>query len=109
MRGTRLIPIALIALALGGCMQRQPAYYMVDPSTGRMVPLARSTMPPAYWATYGQQASASASPQPVYSQPLASAQAASPAPQPQAENRGLFSSSPAAAQQSYAQAQPYGP
>ena len=71
-----------------------------------MVPLARSTMPPAYWATYGQQNSVSASPQPVYSQPLAPTQMAASPPQPQADARGLFSSSPAAAQQSYAQAQP---
>jgi polysaccharide export outer membrane protein len=104
MRATQLFTSVLIALALGGCMQRQPAYYMVDPATGRTVPLARSTLPPAYWATYGQQTYASASPQPVYSQPLLAKQAASsPA---QADNRGLFSSSPAAAQQSYAQAQP---
>jgi polysaccharide biosynthesis/export protein len=104
MRATRLLTSALIALALGGCMQRQPAYYMVDPASGRMVPLARSTMPPAYWATYGQQTSASASPQPVYSQPLPPTQA-SPS-QPQTDSGALYSSSPAAAQQSYAQAQP---
>jgi polysaccharide export outer membrane protein len=94
----RLVPLfssALIALALGGCMQRQPAYYMVDPATGRMIPLARNTMQPAYSPTY--QTYASASPQRVYSQPL---------PPTQPESRALFSSSPAAAQQSYAQAQP---
>ena len=71
MRGSRLLTSALIALALGGCMQqRQPTYYMVDPATGRMVPLARSTMPPAYAATYGQQSYASVSPQPAYSLPM---------------------------------------
>src|SRR5947199_321378 len=48
MRVIPLLSSALIALALGGCMQRQPTYYMVDPATGRMTPLARNTMQPAY-------------------------------------------------------------
>lgn len=105
MLGTRLIPIALVALVLAGCMQRQPAYYVLDPATGRMTPLGQSTMQPAYAPGYAQrgyaQTYASASPQPVYSQPLP----AGPAPQT-AESRGIFSSSPAAVQQSYVQPQP---
>jgi len=74
-------------------------------------------MPPAYAATYGQQNYATASPPPVYSQPLPPqpAYAAAPPAQPsyppapvpqQVANRGLFSSSPVVAQQTYAQAQP---
>jgi polysaccharide export outer membrane protein len=101
MRRSRLFTSALIALALGGCMQRQQTtYYMVDPATGRMMPMVHSTMPPAYAATYGQQNYASASPQPAYSQPLATA------PAPASTDRGLFSRSPAVAQQSFAPAQP---
>jgi polysaccharide export outer membrane protein len=114
MRATRLFSFALIALALGGCMQRQPTtYYMVDSATGRMVPMVRSTMPPAYAATYGRQDYAPASPQAVYSQPLPPSSQAYATAQPmqspyasapqQPANRGLFSSSPAVAQQTYAQ------
>jgi len=114
MRATRLFSLMLIALALGGCMQRQQTtYYMVDSATGRMVPMVRSTMPPAYAATYGRQDYAPVSPQPVYSQPLLPSQPAYATPQPmqspyasapqQPGNRGLFSSSPAVAQQTYAQ------
>ncbi len=90
MRVTQLLPCALIALALAGCMQRQPAYYMIDPATGRMVPLAQSTMQPAYnpayaQAAYAQQSYASASPQPVYSQPV---------PQPAAQPQPAYAPGP---------------
>jgi polysaccharide export outer membrane protein len=90
MRGLRLFFAGLTAFALAGCMHRQQAY-VVDPATGRAVPVVQSYAQPRYAApayapaptTYGQG-------QPTY-----------PPPQ-QAAARPLYSASPAAAQQAYA-------
>ena len=90
MRGIPLLSAALMALALAGCMHQQQTYYVVDPATGQPVPVVQQYQQPQY----AQQGYAP----PGYQQP---------APQYGANSRGLFASSPAAAQQSYA-TQPYG-
>ena len=113
MRSARLLLSALTALALAGCMQHQrQAYYVLDPATGQPVPVVQSYSQPAY---------ASAYPQPAYAQPANAPGVANsyvqymPPPQPSApaaplkkkkEASGLYSRSPAAAQQSYAPPQP---
>jgi polysaccharide export outer membrane protein len=95
-----------MALALAGCLHREQAYYIVDPATGQRVPVARSYGQAAYaQAGYGQPAYAQAgSAGAAYAPPTATygqAQATyAPAEQPVA-SRGLFSRSPAAAQQAY--------
>jgi polysaccharide export outer membrane protein len=83
MRGFPLFFSALAALALAGCMHQQQAYYVVDPATGQPVPVVQPYQP-----QYAQQGYA-----PPYQQP---------APHVADNSRGLFSPSPAAAQQSYA-------
>jgi polysaccharide export outer membrane protein len=85
MRGVLRFSAALIALALAGCMHQQQSYYIVDPATGQPVPVVQQYQQPQYGAGYASQA---------YQQP---------APQYADGSRGLFSSSPATAQQSYAQ------
>ena len=90
MRRLPLLSAALIALALAGCMHEQQTYYVVDPATGQPVPVVQQYQQ----SQYAQQGYAPAG----YQQP---------APQYADNSRGLFSSSPAAAQQSYA-AQAYG-
>ena len=90
MRRIPLLSSALMALALAGCMHQQQTYYVVDPATGQPVPVVQQYQQPQY----GQQGYAP----PAYQQP---------APQYADNSRGLFSSSPAAAQQSYT-AQAYG-
>ena len=112
MRSARLLVSALTALALAGCMQQRQAYYIVDPATGQPVPVVQ---------TYSQPAYASAYPQPTYAQPNYAPRAAdsyvqyvppqqphaaAPAPKKKKEASGLYSRSPAAAQQSYAWPQP---
>src|SRR5665213_1169211 len=74
MRQSHILVAVLAALALGGCMQRhvQPTAYVMDPQTGQMMPVV------------AQQRQFT---QPVY--------------QPQAAPQALYSSSPAAVQQSY--------
>jgi CubicO group peptidase (beta-lactamase class C family) len=72
----------LAALAVGACARQQQAYYVVDPNTGQPVPVVM------------QQQIA----QPQYVQQTYAAQ-----PQYAQDQRGLFSSSPAYAQQSYAE------
>jgi polysaccharide export outer membrane protein len=96
MRILRIFSVALIPLALAGCLQREPQQvtYKVDPATGKTV---RVTAPPRLsgWAFFR--------PAPRRTQTAASqanGQTASSAP---ADPR-LYSSSPAAAQQTYAQA-----
>src|SRR5512146_1179354 len=79
MRRIPLLSSALMALALAGCMHQQQTYYVVDPATGQPVPVVQQYQQPQY-AQSG------------YQPPAARA----------ADSRGLFSSSPAAAQQSYA-------
>jgi polysaccharide export outer membrane protein len=73
------------ALAVGACARQQPVYYVLDSNTGQPVPVAtqQQSMPPQY----AQQPAA----QPRYAQ----------------SDRGLFSSSPAYAQQAYGQPPQY--
>jgi protein involved in polysaccharide export with SLBB domain len=85
MRGVLRFAAALIALALAGCMHQQQSYFIVDPATGQPVPVVQQYQQPQYASGTAAQA---------YQQP---------APQNADSNRGLFSSSPATAQQSYAQ------
>src|SRR5665213_3181526 len=82
MRQSHILVAVLAALALGGCMQRhvQPTAYVMDPQTGQMMPVV------------AQQRQFT---QPVYQQQAA------PVYQPQAAPQALYSSSPAAVQQSY--------
>jgi len=86
MRGATLVLTALAALALAGCMHQQQTYYIVDPATGQPVPVVQQYRPQYAQQPYGQSA---------YRPPAAPATA---------DSRGLFSSSPSAAQQSYAAA-----
>jgi polysaccharide export outer membrane protein len=114
MRARLSISAALMALALAGCMQQRQAYYVVDPATGQPVPVVQ---------TYSQPAYASAYPQPTYAQPnyapraadsyvqyappqQPAASAPAPAAKKKKEATGLYSRSPAAAQQSSAWPQP---
>ena len=96
MRVLRLFFVAVIALALAGCLHREPQQvtYKVDPATGKTV---RVATPPRLsgWA-FLRPAPRHAQAAPTYAQP----RRASSAP---ADPR-LYSSSPAAAQQTYAQA-----
>ena len=88
MRGARLLLAVLAAFAVGACARQQPTYYVVDPNTGQPVPVVTQQQqfaPPEY----AQQG---------YAQPPQSVQ-----PPYDQSSRGLFSSSPATAQQSYAQ------
>ncbi|MDO8875699.1 MAG: hypothetical protein Q7V40_06280, partial [Pseudolabrys sp.] len=87
MRGVRILFVVMAALAVGACM-RQPAqtYYIIDPQTGQPVPVITQqqqfTQP-----QYAQQ--------PMVQQPMA----------PQGGSHGLYSTSPAYAQQAYGPAQ----
>jgi polysaccharide export outer membrane protein len=81
MRGVSLFLTSLMALATAGCMHQQQTYYIVDPATGQPVPVVQQYQQPQY-AQAG------------YPQPAHESRGS--------DNRGLFSSSPAAAQQSYA-------
>ena len=89
MRDVLRLSVALIALALAGCMHQEQSYYIVDPATGQPVPVMHQYQQPQYAGGYTAQA---------YQQPT---------PQYADNNRGLFSSSPASAQQSYAAAPTY--
>jgi len=73
MRGARLLLAVLAAFAVAGCMRQQPAYYVIDPSTGQ----------PVQALTQQQQ----------FTQPQAAPRGRS----------GLYSTSPAYEQQSYAE------
>jgi polysaccharide export outer membrane protein len=125
MREARLLLAVVAALAVGACARQQPAYYIVDPANGQLVPVV--TQPQYAQQTYQQpaaqpQAAASSGErglftsqqsyaQPQYVQPpqqYAPQTYQQPVAQPQASPsgpRGLYSSSPAYAQQSYAQPQ----
>src|SRR3569832_1237997 len=85
MRGVPFFLTSLMALATAGCMHQQQTYHVVDPATGQPVPVVQQYQQP-------QNAQAGSVVTPSY-------QAAAPHA---VDNRGLFSSSPAAAQQSYA-------
>jgi polysaccharide export outer membrane protein len=85
MRGARLLLAVTAALAVSGCARQQPAYYVMDPNTGQPVPVVSQQ---SYASPdYAQQ---------TYPQPATQSYA-------QGGGRGLFSSSPGTAQQSYAQ------
>ena len=85
MRGARLLLAVVAALAAGACARQQPAYYVIDPNSGQPVPVV--TQQQYAQPDYAQQ---------TYQQPAAPSY-------DQSGGRGLFSSSPATAQQSYAQ------
>ena len=85
MRGSRILFAVLAAIAVSGCMRQQPqAYYIIDPQTGQPIPV----MQPQQQFTQ---------PQPQYAQPTSAQQIAQ-----QSGSRGLYSTSPAYAQQAYA-------
>ena len=107
MRYARFLLPILIALTVAACARQQPAYYVLDPSTGQPVPVVQQ---------YGQPGAA----QPQYAQSYAAPQPSYARPQPaQSSGRGLFTSQrsapayayqPQYAQQGYAQpanAQPH--
>lgn len=82
MRGARLLLALMTALAVSACARQQQTYYVIDPNTGQPVPVVN------------QQA---------YSVPLMPPNSAPMSAQASAsDSRGLFSSSPAYAQQTYA-------
>jgi polysaccharide export outer membrane protein len=85
MRGARLLFAVLTALMVSACARQQPAYYVMDPNTGQPVPVVTQQQYPQ--SDYAQQ---------TYLQPAAPSY-------DQAGGRGLFSSSPAVAQQAMAQ------
>jgi polysaccharide export outer membrane protein len=95
MRARPFISAALIAFALAGCMQRQKqAYYVIDPTTGQAVPVVQSYSQ-ARAPLYAQSGAVSAQPlQPAYAPPAHT-------------DARLYSSSPAAAQQTYEQTRVY--
>ena len=80
-------------------MQKQPAYYVIDPQTGQPVPVVAQTQftqPQYAQSGYGQP-----SYQSTYQQPTPPAYRPPPPPPP--GSRNLYSTSPAMAQQAYAQ------
>jgi polysaccharide export outer membrane protein len=86
MRGARLLLALMTAFAVSACARQQQTYYVIDPNTGQPVPVIN------------QQAYSVPSMPP--SSGFMSAQAS--ANTPRSDSRGLFSSSPAYAQQTYA-------
>jgi hypothetical protein len=86
MQKARLLLALVAALAVGACMHRQPTYYALDPHTGQPVAMVA---------------------QPQYAQPRFAQQTYAPPtyrrPSPMQSDHGLYSSSPAYAQQSYDQ------
>ena len=80
MRGFLRLSAALVALALAGCMHQQQTYYIVDPATGRPVPVVQQYQAPQY-TRQGYASPGNREPSPHYT-----------------DSRGLFGSSPAAAQ-----------
>jgi polysaccharide export outer membrane protein len=90
MRGARILFAVVAALAVSGCM-REPAqtYYIIDPQTGQPVPVVTQQQQQFVQPQYAERA---------YPTPGAAAP-------PQSNSRGLYSRSPAYAQQAYAQPQ----
>lgn len=82
MRGARLLLAMVAAIAVSACARQQPVYYVMDPNTGQPVRVVNQPVPSA--------------------PPDAMAQATLPASSSD-DSRGLFSSSPASAQQAYGQ------
>ena len=102
MRGARLALALLTALAVSACARQKQTYYVIDPNTGQPVPVVN------------QQAYTVPS-MPPNSAPMSSPMAAQASVPSSSDSRGLFSSSPAYAQQyaeqpayaqTYAQAAP---
>jgi polysaccharide export outer membrane protein len=87
MREARSLLALVTALAVSACARQQQTYYVIDPNTGQPVPVVN------------QQAYSVPSMPPISSSPM-SAQAS--ANNRTSDSRGLFSSSPAYAQQTYA-------
>jgi len=81
MRGARLLLAFVTALAVSACARQQPVYYVMDPNTGQPVRVVNQQVPSAPPGAMAQSM-AQATPD---------------------DSRGLFSSSPAYAQQSYGQ------
>ena len=86
MRGARLLLAVMAALAVGACARQQPTYYVIDPNTGQPVPVVTAA---ALRASRNMRSRL---------RPAAYQQ-----PSPAQSDRGLFSSSPAYAQQAYGQ------
>ncbi|WP_210209849.1 polysaccharide biosynthesis/export family protein [Pseudolabrys taiwanensis] len=110
MRTAKLLLPILFALAAAGCARQQQTYYIIDPQTGQPVPVvAQQAQPYGPQGQYAQQsyeqqpAYEAAAPQPQYApQPYQQQYAQAPAAPPSGSSaRGLFSRSPAYAQQSY--------
>lgn len=101
MRGARILFAVVAALAASGCMRQQAqTQYIIDPQTGQPVPVVvqqQQFTQPQYAQTYA--------PPGMVAQGMA--------PAPPAGSRGLYSTSPAYAQQAYAPPQvaqaPYQP
>lgn len=97
MRGARLALALMTALAVSGCLRQQQTYYVMDPNTGQPVPVvnqqayAMPSMPPGSSPMMAQAS---------MTMPPSSALQAQASPPRSADSRGLFSSSPAYAQQS---------
>lgn len=86
MRHARFLLALVAALTIGACARQQPTNYVVDPSTGQLVPVVAQTQftqPQYAQRSYGQ---------PANQRPAAAA-----------GDRSLYSSSPAYAQQAYAE------
>ncbi len=106
MRGARILFAVVAALAVSGCLRQQAqTQYIIDPQTGQPVPVIvqqQQFTQPQYAQTYAPPGMVS---QGNSYQGLA--------PAPPASSRGLYSSSPAYAQQAYAPPQyaqaPYQP
>lgn len=89
MRGARILFAVVAALAVSACMrQTAPTYYIIDPQTGQPVPVITQQQ---QLMAQPQVAQRPYAPQ-TYQAPQAAARG----------SRGLYSSSPAYAQQSYA-------
>ena len=111
MRTAKFLLPLLFALAAAGCARQQQTYYIIDPQTGQPVPVvAQQAQPYGPQGQYAQQsyeqqaAYEPAAPQPQYAPQSYPQQqyAQAPASTPSASSaRGLFSRSPAYAQQSY--------
>ena len=90
MRGARILFAVVAALAVSGCLRQQAqTQYIIDPQTGQPVPVIvqqQQFTQPQYAQTYA--------PPGMVSQGMA--------PAPPASSRGLYSTSPAYAQQAYA-------
>ena len=102
MRGARLALALLIALAVSACARQKQTYYVIDPNTGQPVPVVN-------------QQSYTVPSMPPNSAPMAAPMTAQASAPSSSDSRGLFSSSPAYAQQyaeqpayaqTYAQAAP---